>query len=642
MAEAWAGRVARPSALTFAVAGWVLVNALATLFSLSPSVSFLGELSQREGLLTALALAGLHVASSHAHRRESHVRDTLTVVLGAGVVAAAYAQLQLAGLDPIHWQGVHTYATQGGIALRPAGSLGNPILLGAVLAAVLPIALVRLASGRGDAAWLIPAATLIAASLVMTLSRGAWLAAALAATASLVGAGLAGATLRRAAWTAALSLSPALLFGVARASGPIVARLAERVDGHSLATRRLIARAAVQLWSERPWLGVGPDAFGLAFPRVQETTFWRNEWIGSPVHAHSVPMQLLATLGIAGVFAGLAWGGAAVAGWLRAWRDFPASRLTLAAIGSSLAALCVAGATNVVGLAGATLFVVLTALPAAVEERPGAAARRDRGARALVPVVAAAAICLAELVSGARELKALSLARQARDGPDREATTPSEWRAITAVRAQSAWSAATLWPGEEALWRLACDAALAEADALGPAESGPSVAMAERAARRIMALVPARASAHERLGNALAARATLNGSRETADSADASYEGASRLAPADGWLLVSWIRFQLARRDGVRAYELSQRLIALYPEAAVGHTLSGAALLLLGKTSEAREELQRAKGTRWEEDAGEQRAAVDRLLAGIGPEPPPPVRRDATSRTHTRRRSRRR
>ena len=54
-------------------------------------------------------------------------------------------------------------------------------------------------------------------------------------------------------------------------------------------------------------------------------------------------------------------------------------------------------------------------------------------------------------------------------------------------------------------------------------------------------------------------------------------------------------------------------------EAAVGHTLSGAALLLLHRPAEARAELLRARASRWEEDAGQQRAAVERLIESVGP-----------------------
>ena len=137
--------------------------------------------------------------------------------------------------------------------------------------------------------------------------------------------------------------------------------------------------------------------------------------------------------------------------------------------------------------------------------------------------------------------------------------------------------------------------------------------------------MPARAANVSEMANALGARALRVGSSALADSAEALFARATAMAPADGWLLVSRIRFELARRDGEEALASARMLATLYPEAALGHSLSGAALLLLGRTDEARAELLRARGARWEEDAGEQRAALERVLNQIGP--------GATSRT---------
>ena len=625
-AEAWAGRVPRPGAQTLAVMAWAGVAGLSTLFALSPRLSFMGELDQREGLLTVLALAGLHVAAGHSHRDERDVRKTLRVVALCGIAAAVYAQLQLAGLDPIHWGGVHTYAVNGAIALRPAGPLGNPILLGVVLAVALSIVLARLAEGASDAAWLVPAAALLSASLVMTLSRGAWLAAALGVIVALGFALKSGARPRRVAWTLAASLSPALVFGVARAYGPLVSRLSEGIESHSSSARAIIARGALQLWSERPWLGVGPDAFGLAYPRVQEVALWRDEWIGLPVHAHSAPLQVLATMGVLGVLVGGWWLAAAAWSLRRAWRDLPAVRPALAALAGVFAALLGAGSLNAVGPAGAALFAVCTALTGSLYERSALAVRPVRAVHPVVPALAAAIMCWLELSSGVRELGALTLARPARDAVRPVSATPSEWRAITEAHARAMQRALSVWPHDDVLWRLACQASLAEAAVALDSPDAAGIASAEHtaetAARRAVELEPARAQSFASLGDALAARALRTGQQAVADSATAAYARATALAPADGWLLVESARFQLARRDGVRALEIAQRITGLYPEAAVGHTLAGAALILLDRTGEARAQLLTAREARWEEDAGQQRAAVERLLASVGPVPP--------------------
>jgi len=626
VAEAVSGRVKKPTLLTWSVIGWVAAGVLATVLSIAPHLSLVGEPSQREGILTTLALAGLALATPHAHRDERDVRATLLVVLASGVAAAVYAQLQLAGLDSIRWQGEHTYGT----ALRPAGPLGNPILLGVVLAAVVPLPLVWLAhrgtrgSGSADAAWLVPAAALVAASLVMTLSRGAWLAAAVGAAAGVALACAAGGSPRRALVTSGASLAPALLLGAFRAAGPIAARLSEGAHGHSLEQRGAIARGAFALWRERPWLGVGPDAFGVAFPGVQDASLWRDEWIGVPTHAHSAVLQALATLGVAGMLAGASWLVAAALAWRLAWRDPAGSRATLAAIAGVMAALLVAGTTNVVGLAGATLFAVLSALPLALRARPERAAARLHPA---LPAIAAAAMLAFAIERGAREGSALALAQPLREPQPRGNATASEWQAITAARAATAWRAARRWPGEESLWRLACDASLAEGDA-SPGPSGLTATLeAEGAARRALALVPARAANVSQLANAVGSRALRSGSAALADSAEAMFARSTSMAPADGWLLVSRIRFELARRDGEHALASARRLATLYPEAALGHSLAGGALLLLGRTDEARAELLRARGARWEEDAGEQRAALERLLTQLGPAGAPPAPR---------------
>ncbi len=349
---------------------------------------------------------------------------------------------------------------------------------------------------------------------------------------------------------------------------------------------------------------MGPDAFALAYPRVQEAALWRDEWIGHPLHAHSVPLQSLATLGIAGTLTGLGWIAAAAYGLRRAWLEAPAARPQIAALVGTFTALLVAGSVNVVGPAGAALFAVCTALAGVLAPSPAAPARPLRPLHPALPAVAAVLVCLFAIATGVRELRALTLGRE-----------------LASARAAAMQRAVSLWPRDDLLWRLACQASLAEGDAaLATADTGRGVAagtLAETAARRAVSLEPARAEGFLCLGDALAARALRTRQPAVAESAAAAYARATSLAPADGWLLVASARFQLARRDGVRALEIARRLTALYPEAAVGHALSGAALLLLDRPDEARAELARALAARWEEDAGEQHGAAERLLESL-------------------------
>ena len=636
-AEAWAGRVERPRTLTWTVLAWVAMNAAATFTSHSPRLSFLGDLAQREGFLLALALAGLHVASAHAHRSEGQVRATLRAALLAGMVAALHAQLQLAGLDPLHWDGLRTTAVDGSIALRPTGPLGDTRLLAVVLAVALPLALARFTEERDGGAGfvpmllLVPGTALLASALVTTLSRSAWLAAGAGAFVTLAFTLLAGSPIRRMSWAAAVSLLPALLFGFARSAGATVTRLAEGVGPDAWASRAVVASGAMQLWGENIWFGVGPDAFGLAYPGVQVTALWRDGWVLLPTHAPTVPLQVLATVGLLGAAAGLAWVLFTLRELVRAWRSAPEARGTLAGIAGALAVLGVASGTGVVGIAGAVLFAVLSALPLGLAERPAAAGGTRRTLHPSVAAGLALIVAAVELASGSRELRALTLARESRP-TTQQGATPSEWRAQTQARAAAAWDAVTLWPNEAELWRIASEASLAAGDA-GHEDS--SFAAAELAARRAVELEPERAASHERLALVLVARATRtprSESRPLADSAHAQFERATSLAPVDGRLLVAQIRSCIQLGDPVSAYVAAQRLVALYPEAAVSHALAGASLYLVGNEVEARAALTRAGAARWAEDESAQRLATERLLKRLEtkPERRPPARRSRT------------
>jgi tetratricopeptide (TPR) repeat protein len=209
-----------------------------------------------------------------------------------------------------------------------------------------------------------------------------------------------------------------------------------------------------------------------------------------------------------------------------------------------------------------------------------------------------------------------------RDDRPRSAFTRSEWRAITQARLAATQQATAIWPHDDLLWRLESSAALAAAGAAGDSTADALEASAAIAAVEAVKLTPARAACQSALADALGARALRTGSKAFADSARAAYARAEELAPNDGWLLVSRARFELAMRNGVAALEVAQKLTGRYPEAAVGHVLSGTALLLLGRKSEARAAFAHSLDRRWEEDAGPQRAAVAQLLASKRMAPP--------------------
>src|SRR5262245_27984686 len=308
-----AGRAGRPrrwSLLDRAVAAWLAVEILTTVFGIAPRVSLVGETRQREGLLTSLALAGLYFAARDAFARAPRMRAILDLALGAGSLVALYALVQVLGHDPIAWRREATFA---GSYVRPFATLGHPNLLGLVCAALCGLALAPALAGRGAARALRACAVvLLAIVAALTLSRAAWLglAAGVGITAVLAVRERGSVRWSRRASLVAASVVAALAIGIAATGAwrPIAQRVAELLagGGASGSSRLEIWRTALAAWRARPWLGHGPDSFEMVFPHFQTAAYWRYEWSGLPFHAHSIVLHTLATRGVIGLVAVLA------------------------------------------------------------------------------------------------------------------------------------------------------------------------------------------------------------------------------------------------------------------------------------------------------------------------------------------------
>ena len=626
-----ARRVPR-SPLDLVVAVWVLAAAISTLVGVSPRLSWMGELQQREGLVTVLALAGIYAAARVSHTTLAHVRGTLMAALACGAVAAAYAMMQRAGLDPARWENLPLYPGGGGMVVRVFGPLGNPILLGCVLTPILAAGSALAMSGTSSRFWLIPVLMLIATAIAATLSRGAMLAA-------VAGVGVA-ALLRwrnggRDAVPAAAGVV-AWVFGTAAAwtaigqRGPMLARIVEGADprAESLHARLEIARSALALWRRHPWFGVGPDAFGLTFPAVQTPEMWSRGWMGMPADAHSVILQVLATGGIVMVAIGVVWIVALAARLLGALRAGPAGDETRApveaeALIAGCCALAAVATFNTVGPAGATLFVVFSAsamaLAPTVALRPDAspAAAEVRPGRFVLAGALGLALILAFL--SWREFRALGSAARAHGALTRSLTAdPARRYTLTRLATADAQRAARQLPGEDQLWRMASDTELAELRAqqyVGGASGvvGDSLAAsAESSARRALALEPMRASNVQRLANALAMRGNVA-------AADSAFDLAVTLAPYDALILADRVRCESQSGRPERAIVTARRIVSLYPEEATGHAIEAGLWLAQGQRAQAREALDRALAARWEAGSEARREAVRRARASLGP-----------------------
>lgn len=188
-----------------------------------------------------LALAGPILAMGAAIRPRREWQEAF--LLGGLVCAAALlAQMAAGRAVPLRWLGSEW--TWG----RAEGTLGNPNVAGAYLAGVLPAAL----AVDWRRPWKYAAASLLAAALLGSGSRGAWIAAALAAA--------------HYCWQRQSPRLPLVLAAILAAAifpWPPGARLFAAIAGAdtAAAARAAIWRRALEAWRERPlagWGSLGP------------------------------------------------------------------------------------------------------------------------------------------------------------------------------------------------------------------------------------------------------------------------------------------------------------------------------------------------------------------------------------------------
>ena len=230
----WTGRGRRSPVFLAVTAGWLA------------AWGWRGDFASPAGLAD-LAVVGPALAMGAL---AFPARDLQRYLLLGGLVCAAAAIIQAVWgqATPLHWTG------PGWVWGRATGTLGNPNVLAAYLAAVMPLIF--------TVGWPRPVALLALAVLALaslaTASRGGWLAALTALTAFLY--------LRRSRhWPLPLALALAAVCFPWPPSERIWGALSG-VDA-SLPTRFVIWRRSFALWLDRPLAGWGLTApLGAAHP----------------------------------------------------------------------------------------------------------------------------------------------------------------------------------------------------------------------------------------------------------------------------------------------------------------------------------------------------------------------------------------
>jgi O-antigen ligase len=246
--------------------------------------------SARELLNLALLVALLLLAADAFRGRPDTARAAMRTLVVAATACGALAVLEMLGVLPGRFPRYETAFN------RAALGFGQPNGLGLFFALVVPFAVYEWneATSRWARARAATALVFIAAGLLATFSRGAWL--------SVLG-GTAVLALTGDARFAARVLLCALLAAVAAdvvTGGALRDTAARTIDDWVIEQRAALMLAGILMFLARPWLGVGPGGFEQNLDRygAQLPQLW--DYLPTP---HNAYVQMAAESGIVGLAA---------------------------------------------------------------------------------------------------------------------------------------------------------------------------------------------------------------------------------------------------------------------------------------------------------------------------------------------------
>ena len=349
---AWAGLWRAPlrrTALDLPLAAFWAAMLLSAAFSIDPPVSVLGHYTQQfYGLLPLGLCTALYYAVA-MNPDEALAERLSTLLLGASIPLSLFGIAQKFLGDPF---------ISGSIPSgRITSTIGNPVMLGACLVVLLPIAVHRALAEKSELGR--AAAGFMTFALVLTWARGAWACAALAVATYLCLSGR--VRIRKRGWLALAAVTAVVL---------LVMKFALH-KGDSDVQRVETFKSAISAIGSHPLLGYGPDTFLMVFRQHKTDAFIRIAQISKVIQfsAHNDLLQVAVTLGFLGLSTYLWLLGALAVRLRRRVSDAPGDG-RVAMIAGALLGLFVQAKVSPVPPSGLALLAVLAGLVCAEPYRP--------------------------------------------------------------------------------------------------------------------------------------------------------------------------------------------------------------------------------------------------------------------------------
>src|SRR3989344_6082759 len=289
--------------LLIALAIFIAVVTLATIFGVSPDKSFWSNYERMEGLVTYLHLFAYFLVLTHVFDK-SDWKIFLNLFLIAAIYENSYAFLQARGI---------LLSPQGGTS-RADGTIGNPTYLAAYLIFILGFCLLLWREAKQN--WQKYLYGLMAAWTLVTIYFTGTRGAVFGLIAGVFIFGILYLIFKKTesraelvkkeiilAWLLIALIFPLGLF-LAKdqpfvKSNPILARLTSfSLKERTITSRFSIYKMSWEGFKERPILGWGPDNYGIVFSKYFRPELWRQEpWFD---RSHNIVFDWLINAGILG------------------------------------------------------------------------------------------------------------------------------------------------------------------------------------------------------------------------------------------------------------------------------------------------------------------------------------------------------
>ncbi len=286
--------------LAFAFLAVVIVS---TIFSVHPPTSIFGAYDQYEGLITFTSYFVVYFLASQIDWEINKLHTLLNWLVATAVLISIYGLIQYFGFDFVRWPSNQFELN------RSFSTFGNPSFLAGYLALALFPSLSLFLSSSGNKQLLYGGSSLlISGCIITTFTRGGWIA-------TLIGLAIFSGlsykwAVRRFSKVIIFGLLIILLislvvFWTGQSVNPVTNPIKRwksifNLNQSGVRLRFSFWQVGWKIFKAKPILGSGPDTFSLEAAKYQ--TRLMGKYNALPRNAHNYLIQLLATLGIVGLF----------------------------------------------------------------------------------------------------------------------------------------------------------------------------------------------------------------------------------------------------------------------------------------------------------------------------------------------------